>query len=226
MSLSYDEILSDNIFGQIIESSLTLNKETFSSMTNNNHPMTDEKEIQSLTEQFGFSIDDLFNIARHFLKEKQGSKAIQLKYAENVRFIALSKQATIGKWDASHTQNVGLLDVVGNDRKQAWIALGDMSKDQAKEEFIKCLLERCPMFRHHLEAHHVENEEKDRLKKEDETRRTVDEQTEKARKYEFEQVSYLEEQKKKREDFQRKQIQDVLNQQTYPQFKAYAEQQQ
>ncbi len=48
--------------------------------------------------------------------------------------------------------------------RQAWIALGDMSKDQAKEEFIKCLLERCPMFRHHLEAHHVENEEKDRLK--------------------------------------------------------------
>jgi len=49
--------------------------------------------------------------------EKQGSKAIRLKYAENVRFIALSKQATIGKWDASYTQNVGLLDVVGNDRK-------------------------------------------------------------------------------------------------------------
>lgn len=49
--------------------------------------------------------------------EKQGSKAIQLKYAENLRFVALSKQATIGKWDASHTPNVGLLDVVGSDRK-------------------------------------------------------------------------------------------------------------
>lgn len=51
------------------------------------------------------------------LLDKQGSRAIQLKYADNVRFIALSKQATIGKWDASHTPNVGLLDVVGNDRK-------------------------------------------------------------------------------------------------------------
>jgi hypothetical protein len=49
--------------------------------------------------------------------EKQGSKAIRLKYAENMRFVALSKQATIGKWDSSYTQNVGLLDVVGNDRK-------------------------------------------------------------------------------------------------------------
>lgn len=39
-----------------------------------------------------------------------------------------------------------------------------MSKEQAKEEFIKFLLERCPIFQHYLEAHHVENEEKDRLK--------------------------------------------------------------
>jgi len=39
-----------------------------------------------------------------------------------------------------------------------------MSKEQAKEEFVKFLLECCPTFRLHLEAHHVENEEKDRLK--------------------------------------------------------------
>jgi len=39
-----------------------------------------------------------------------------------------------------------------------------MSKEQAKEEFIKFLLELSPMFGHYLEAHHVENEEKDRLK--------------------------------------------------------------
>jgi hypothetical protein len=44
------------------------------------------------------------------------------------------------------------------------MALGDMPKEQAKEEFVKFLLERCPMFQHHLEAHHVEGEEKVRLK--------------------------------------------------------------
>jgi len=48
--------------------------------------------------------------------------------------------------------------------RQAWSSLGDMSKEQAKEEFVKFLLECCPTFRLHLEAHHVENEEKDRLK--------------------------------------------------------------
>jgi len=40
-------------------------------------------------------------------------------------------------------------------------------------------------------------------RKENETRRTLEQQAEQARKYELEQVSYLEEQKKKREEFQR-----------------------
>lgn len=48
--------------------------------------------------------------------------------------------------------------------RQAWMALGDMTKEQAREEFVKYLLERCPMFRLHLEAHHVESEEQERVK--------------------------------------------------------------
>ena len=48
--------------------------------------------------------------------------------------------------------------------RQAWMALGDMTKEQAKEEFVKYLLERCPTFRLHLEAHYVESEEQERLK--------------------------------------------------------------
>ena len=68
MSLGYDEILSDNFFGQIIISAKK-NKE-ISSMTNNTDKMTTEKESRSLTEQYGFSIDDLFNMARQFVKGK------------------------------------------------------------------------------------------------------------------------------------------------------------
>ena len=139
MSLSYDEILSDHSFGQIVmPGANSSEKSPSTSMANRSDNSIDETESQSLTEQFHFSIDELFLMARHFLKgkaavidisfniimlfflrfiEKQGSKAIRLKYEENVRFIALSKQASIGKWDASHTQDVGLLDVVGNDRK-------------------------------------------------------------------------------------------------------------
>jgi hypothetical protein len=70
MSLSYDEILSDNFFGQIIITAPNLNKEMSSSMTTNNDIKADEKDTRTLTEQFDFSIDDLFNMARHFLKGK------------------------------------------------------------------------------------------------------------------------------------------------------------
>jgi hypothetical protein len=70
MSLSYDEILSDNFFGQIIVPAPNSNKPTSSSMTNHSDTMTDKKETRSLMEQFGFSIDDLFHMARHFLKGK------------------------------------------------------------------------------------------------------------------------------------------------------------
>lgn len=51
------------------------------------------------------------------VQEKQGNKEIQLKYNDNIRLIALLKQIKIGKWNASYTQDVGFLDVVGNDRK-------------------------------------------------------------------------------------------------------------
>ena len=48
--------------------------------------------------------------------------------------------------------------------RQAWISLGDMSKEKAMEEYINLLLDRCLMFRTHLETLHVESEEKDQLR--------------------------------------------------------------
>ncbi len=51
-----------------------------------------------------------------------------------------------------------------SDYRQAWIALGDMTKEKAMEEYIKLLLDRCTMFRTYIETQHVENEENDRLR--------------------------------------------------------------
>lgn len=70
MSLNYDEILSDNSFGQIIVSASNFKKESTTSMTNNSDAKTDEKDTRSLSEQYGFSVDELFNMARHFIKGK------------------------------------------------------------------------------------------------------------------------------------------------------------
>ncbi|CAF0796377.1 unnamed protein product [Rotaria sp. Silwood1] len=214
MALYYDEILAGNCFGQI---NVAPPPPKF-----NRTNEIDKKQLLSLSNQFESTIEELFYLARKFLKE---NKEIQLKYNDNIRLITLSKQAKFGKWNASYTQDVGFLDVVGNDRKQAWIALGDMSKEQAMEEYVKLLLDRCPIFRTYLETQHVHNEDKDQLRNDYETYRRLEQEAERARKYELEQVLRLEKQKKKREVLQRKQIQEALNQQTYSQFKAYAEQQ-
>ncbi|CAF2402350.1 unnamed protein product [Rotaria sp. Silwood2] len=210
MAVYYDEILAGNCFGQINVAPPP--------QKSNRTNQIDKKQSSSLSNQFGSTIEELFYLGRKFLKE---NKEIQLKYSDNIRLIALSKQAKLGKWNASYTQDVGFLDVVGNDRKQAWITLGDMPKEQAMEEYVKLLLDRCSMFRIYLETQHMNNEDKDQLRNNYETYRRLEQEAERARQYELR----LEKQKKKREDLQRKQIQEALNQQTYSQFKAYAEQQ-
>ncbi|CAF1023421.1 unnamed protein product [Rotaria sordida] len=216
MALYYDEILAGNCFGQI-----NVTPPPPPAKLNSTNEI-DKKQLLNLSNQFTSTIEELFYLARKFLKE---NKEIQLKYGDNIRLIALSKQAKIGKWNSTYTQDVGFLDVVGNDRKQAWIALGDMSKEQAMEEYVKLLLDRCSMFRTYLETQHMKNQDKDQLTNDYETYRRLEQEAERVRQYELEQVLRLEKQKKKREDLQRKQIQVVLNQQTYLQFKAYAEQQ-
>ncbi|CAF3516811.1 unnamed protein product [Rotaria socialis] len=215
MALYYDEILAGNCFGQI-------NVTPTPSITDSTN-IVETKRLPSPVSEFGYTTEELYYKARKFVKEKK--EQIQLKYGDNIRLIALSKQEKLGKWNASYTRNVGFLDVVGNDRKQAWIALGDMTKEQAMEEYVKLLLDRCSIFRIHLQIQDVKYVVEDQSRQDYDTCRQLEQAAEKARQYELEQVLRLEKQKKKREDLQRKQIQDALNQQTYSQFKAYAEQQ-
>ena len=70
MSLRYDEILADNSFGQIVLPTPNLNRTMPSSVTDNSDTMTDGKKSLSLMEEFDFPLDELFNMARHFLKGK------------------------------------------------------------------------------------------------------------------------------------------------------------
>jgi hypothetical protein len=61
MALHYDEILAGNCFGQI-------NVTPPPSCSNNNGIVIEKKEQYNLSDEFGCSIEDLFDIARHFLK--------------------------------------------------------------------------------------------------------------------------------------------------------------
>lgn len=103
----------------------------------------------------------------------------------------------------------------------AWLQLGDISKGQAMEGFIALLDRLCPLFKPYIEAIKKDREEKNRLALEEEKRQKELKEQEKVKFEEQKQV----ENERNREEQQKRQLQDALNQQTYHQFKAYAEKQ-
>ncbi|CAF1001210.1 unnamed protein product [Brachionus calyciflorus] len=172
------------------------------------------------------SVQDVYKLAREFLKAKEGTKALNLSYDDRNMINVLSKQAFYGKFDESKI-TVGFLDLVGKDRVQLWKTLSDLSKEEAMDRYINLINKVCPLFYAHLEAHKRNlEEEQNRLREKEEEEQKQREMTEqKEKKLREEDLKLMEENKKKREEIQRKQIQEALNQQTYPHFKAYAEQQ-
>lgn len=169
---------------------------------------------------WGFETRELYKLALNFYKEKKG-KAVHLSYEDKLKLVAFIQQVTHGKCTAENAPPLGVLDVIGKDRRLAWQNLGDITKEQAMEGFIVLLDKLCPLFRTVVEAQKRDFEEKERLKKEEEAKKEEEER--KLKKLEEERKKQEEERLK--EETQRRQIQDALNQQTYHQFKMYAEQQ-
>lgn len=95
---------------------------------------------------------------------------------------------------------------------------GDMHKAQAMEGFVDLLERLCPSFRPYIEAIKQDREEKRKISQaEEEKRRAIAEVEQKRQK--------LIEGEQHREEIQKRKLQDALNQQTFHQFKEYAEKQ-
>lgn len=169
---------------------------------------------------WGFETRELYKIALNFYKEKEG-KAVHLSYEDKLKLVAFTQQVSHGKCTTENAPPLGVLDVIGRDRRLAWQNLGDISKEQAMEGFIILLDKLCPLFRTVVEAQKRDIEEKLRLRKEEEERKLQEER----RLRELEEAKKKEEEARLKEEIQRRQIQDALNQQTYNHFKVYAEQQ-
>lgn len=135
--------------------------------------------------------------------------------------MAFTQQVTHGKCTAENSAPLGVLDVIGRDRRVAWQNLGDITKEQAMEGFIVLLDKLCPLLKTVVEAQKRDTEEKVRLKREDECKRADEERRDR----EAEEERKREEEERNKRESQRRQIQEALNQQTYYQFRAYAEQQ-
>lgn len=173
--------------------------------------------------RWGFDLDELYRLSLQFFKEKEG-KAMHLTYKDKLKLVAYTKQVAHGKYRTDVFPEVGLLDVVGNDRRQAWQSLGDMSRESAMAEFVKMLDRLCPLLKPFIQAHRTERDEK-RRKEEEEERRRLEEEEEQKRK-EMEEAAKLQQELERQRQLEREmQIRAALNQQTAIQFQQYAESQ-
>ncbi|XP_021944425.1 Golgi resident protein GCP60 [Folsomia candida] len=169
---------------------------------------------------WGFTLKDLYNLGLHFYRDKQG-KAVHFSYEERLKLSALNCQISHGKFNSETAPPVGVLDVIGKDRRLAWQGLGEKSKSDCMFEFITLVHNQSPLFKPFVEANKRDLEEKSRVRKEvEEAKSHMDEEYLIARELERQ----AEENRHKMEE-QKRRIQDALNQQTFQQFMSYAEQQ-
>ncbi|KAK0096892.1 hypothetical protein PV326_003999 [Microctonus aethiopoides] len=196
---------------------LSLNIDVTTPKTNNSNKEVPEEFEPHLS---GFDIRELYKIALNFYKEKEG-KAVHLSYEDKLKLVAFTQQATHGKCTPENSPPLGVLDVIGKDRRLAWQNLGNITREQSMKGFIVLLDKLCPLFKTVVEAQKRNIEEQKRQEKEREEKKIEDDKRAKI----LEAEQKREEEERQRREYHRRQIQEALNQQTYYQFKAYAEQQ-
>lgn len=130
-------------------------------------------------------------------------------------------QANHGPLAENKLEPLGIFDVIGKNRREQWASLGTMTKLQAMEGFIDFLDRLCPTFRPYVEALKQDRNEK--------RHQAAIDQAQKLQELEDQKISMEAEAKiqeeKYREEMQRRKLQEALNQQTFYQFKEYAERQ-
>lgn len=159
-------------------------------------------------------------IARTHRTDKSG-KAVHLSYEDNLKLIAFTQQVSHGPLDAATAPPLGVFDMIGRNRRLAWQQLGSLTRPQAQDGFLELLDRLCPMFKPYVEAIKQDRSEKRRVAAEAERRTNEQHEHERRRSEEQRRV----EDQRTREEQQRRQLQDALNQQTFEQFRAYAEKQ-
>ncbi|CAB3378816.1 Hypothetical predicted protein [Cloeon dipterum] len=177
-------------------------------------------EDKHSVQKWGFKVRDLYKLALKFYKEKEG-KAVHLSYDDKLKLVAYTQQVVQGPFNPDKQPELGVLDVIGRDRRVAWQALGSMSQVDAQLAFVNRLQELCPLFDSFVEANKRDCEEKKRQLQNERERQIVEAE----RKALEEELLKQQQAEQARQEYQRRQIQDALNQQTFTQFKAYAEQQ-
>ncbi|XP_053300510.1 Golgi resident protein GCP60 isoform X1 [Pleuronectes platessa] len=188
--------------------------------------------------KWGFPLLELYGMALKFFKDKDG-KAFHPTYEEKLRLVALHKQVLLGPYNPDASPEVGFFDVLGNDRRKEWAALGNMEKEDTMVEFVKLLNKCCNLFAPYVTSHKIEREEQERKRQEEEERQQREEEERERQRQEEERRRLEEEERLRREEEERRQAEDerlrieqqkqqimaALNAQTAVQFQQYAAQQ-
>uniref|UniRef100_A0A0A9ZAD3 Golgi resident protein GCP60 n=1 Tax=Lygus hesperus TaxID=30085 RepID=A0A0A9ZAD3_LYGHE len=185
------------------------------------------KYDEDFIRKWGFKLRDLYKMALMFYKEKEG-KAVSLSYQDKLKLVALTKQVTIGKINPDTCPPLGVLDVIGRDRRLAWQSLGDLSVEDAMVEFVELIDDRCPLFRPYAQAHRANMETRRALEQADELKE-AEEKEKQETENEATQTPSLDDGDTSNMNVanienHKKSIMEALNRQTYGQFKAYVEQ--
>jgi len=61
---------------------------------------------------------------------------LNFSYDKKCKLLAYTQQVKLGPFDANIHGNVGVLDVIGKDRKIAWQKLGSMSRTSALASLV------------------------------------------------------------------------------------------
>ncbi|KAL6032451.1 hypothetical protein STEG23_036267 [Scotinomys teguina] len=195
-------------------------------------------EARRMEQHWGFGLEELYGLALRFFKIKDG-KAFHPTYEEKLKFVALYKQVLLGPYNPDTSPEVGFFDVLGNDRRREWAALGNMSKEDAMVEFVKLLNRCCPLLSAYVASHRIEKEEEEKRRKAEEERRQREEEERERLQKEEEKRKREEEERLRREEEERRRIEEerlrleqqkqqimaALNSQTAVQFQQYAAQQ-
>jgi acyl-CoA-binding protein len=105
--------------------------------------MAQPNEVQ-LESMWHVPLQQLFTIARGFYAKEKDS--IPLDYDQKVQLLALYKQEKYGPHSPEKDEETGYFDIIGGDRRKAWIRLGNMSKEDAQKELVQLLYKAAPQL--------------------------------------------------------------------------------
>ena len=159
------------------------------------------------------SEEELYKLGLSYFKENEG-RNFHLAYQDKLELVAFTQQANQGSFKEANLPPLGTFDIIGKERRAAWEALGELTKEEAKEKFSSRLLDLAPGFKEYIIAASRDKEEKSKL----EEKLRIEQAEEEVK-------SKLREEERIKEETQRRAIQDALNRQTFQQFRSYAEQQ-